>query len=128
MTTFISIMTSVVLALIFVGIILGFFRGWVKSLIRMGCVLVSLLLAIFIGPAISGKLVEKFVQGTSFVGFGLSVDFEESLTTLFGDANFSADLLAANGTTHDLAVAVINVVLNIVCFLLIFFAVYLLSH
>lgn len=127
METIISVLTSVVLALIAIGFALGFFRGWAKSLSRFATILGSLLIAIFLSPVISKKLISKFVQGTTFVGFGLEINVEGSVSNLLGDANIATDLLSSTQTTTDLAIAIINVVMNIVAFMLIFISLYLVS-
>lgn len=124
---FISILTSVVLALLFVGFVLGFVRGWKKSLIRTSLVLASLLIAIFVAPVLASSITEKFVQGATFVGFGLNVDFEKVVADLVGDSVFANDLFSATGTTTSLATALLNVVLNVVTFLILFFSIFILS-
>ncbi len=127
MEIFISVLTSVVLSLIAIGFALGFFRGWVKSLSRLACVIVSFLVALFVSPALSKGLIGKFVNGTTFSGFGVTFDVEDSVSEILGDSNFANDLFSSTQTTTNLAVSIINVLMNVVAFLLIFFAIYLVS-
>ena len=72
----IAIFTSVCLSLLFIGFVIGFLRSWKKSLVRFGILVCALILAIFLSPVISAKLMNIFVQGTTFVGFGVNITFE----------------------------------------------------
>ena len=124
---YISIITSIVMALVAVGFLLGFFRNWKKSLIRGCMILGSLIASIFLAPVVSSWLIDKFVVGTSFVGFGLSVDLENIVRDIVGDGEFVTDLFSATATTTDLTIALINVLMNIIAFLLIFLVLYVLT-
>ena len=119
----IAILTSVCLSLLFIGFAIGFLRSWKKSLIRFGILVGALLLAIFLSPVISSKLMKIFVKGTSFVGFGMNLNFEDVASGLVGDEQFVADLLTTTSTTTELATALLNVVMNLAGFLLVFFVV-----
>ena len=124
---YISIITSIVMALVAVGFLLGFLRNWKKSLIRGCMILGSLIASIFLAPVVSSWLIDKFVIGTSFVGFGLSVDLENIVSDIVGDGEFVTDLFSATATTTDLTIALINVLMNIIAFLLIFLVLYVLT-
>ena len=124
---YISIITTIVMVLVAVGFLLGFLRGWKKSLIRGCMILGSLIASIFLAPALSSWLLGKFVTGTSFVGLGMNVDLENLVCEVFGDGEFVVDLFSATATTTDLTIAIINVVMNIVAFLTIFLFLYLLT-
>ena len=124
---YISIITTIVLSLVAVGFLLGFLRGWKKSLIRGCMILGSLIASIFLAPAISSWLLDKLVVGTSFVGFGLSVDMENIVGELVGDGAFVTDLFSATETTTDLTIALINVLMNVIAFLVIFVLLYLIT-
>ena len=123
----IAILTSVCLSLLFIGFAIGFLRSWKKSLIRFGILVGALLLAIFLSPVISSKLMKIFVKGTSFVGFGMNLNFEDVASGLVGDEQFVADLLTTTSTTTELATALLNVVMNLAGFLLVFFVVAFIS-
>ena len=123
----IAILTSVCLSLLFIGFAIGFLRSWQKSLIRFGILVGALILAIFLSPVISSKLMKAFVQGTTFIGFGLNVNFEDMVSGMVGDEQFVTDLLTTTSTTTDLATALINVVVNLLGFLIIFFVIAFIS-
>ena len=53
----IAIFTTVMLSLMFIGIIIGMFRGWQKSLIRTGIMLVGLIVALLITPSITAGFI-----------------------------------------------------------------------
>ena len=78
----IAIVTSVCLALIFIGFLVGFLRSWKKSLVRFGILLGCLLIALFIAPLIVSKLMSKFVDGNTFSAFGITLDFEKDVKPL----------------------------------------------
>lgn len=126
-STIIAILTSLFLGFLLFGLLVGFGRGWVRSLIRFGIIIVSILFAVFLSPALTGKLLDKFVSGTTFSGFGISIDLEEKLSEVAGASEFLSDLFASDGTTTDLAVALLNVLMNILAFLLIFLVIVLVS-
>ena len=109
---YISIITSVVMALVVVGFLLGFLRNWKKSLIRGCMILGSLIASIFLAPVISSWLLDKFVIGTSFVGFGLSVDVENIVRDIVGDGEFVIDF---NALSSKLVPVLLNRYLNALC-------------
>jgi len=123
----IAIVTSVCLALIFIGFLIGFLRSWKKSLVRFGILLGCLLIALFIAPLIVSKLMSKFVDGNTFSAFGITLDFEKIASDLIKENNVVSDLMAANSTTMKLATSLMHVVLNVLGFLLTFFILALLS-
>ena len=123
----VTIITSVCLSLIFIGFLIGFLRSWKKSLIRFGILLGSLLMAIFLSPVISSKLMSVFVKGNTFAGFGLTLNFEDMVAGMVGDEAFVADLMSANSTTSNLAASLLQVVMNIIGFLGIFFIIWFVS-
>lgn len=123
----VTIITSVCLSLIFIGFLIGFLRSWKKSLIRFGILLGSLLMAIFLSPVISSKLMSVFVKGNTFEGFGMTLNFEDMVAGMVGDEAFVADLMSANSTTSDLAASLLHVVMNIIGFLGIFFIIWFVS-
>ncbi len=122
----IGIFTTVCFALLLIGFGIGFLRSWKKSLVRFGILLGSLILSIFISPVIAKSLMGAFVDGTKFVGFGMDIDFKEMVGGS-GESEFMTDLFEANSTTTELATSLVNVVFNLVMFLLVFFAIALLS-
>lgn len=122
-----NIITSVFIGFIVIGFFLGFWRGWKKSVTRLASNIGAILLAVFLAPVISSALVDKFVTGTVFSGFGLTVDFKEIATEMMGSDGFVADLLTADGTTTEVAKSLMKVVLNLVSFFAIFFVVSFIS-
>ncbi len=124
---YINIATAVVFSLIAIGFLIGFLRNWKKSLIRGCMILGGLIVAILLSPTISSWLIDKFIEGTSFVGFGQNIDLENIIRGVVGDGQFANDLLSSTNTTTDLTIAIINVVMNIVAFLAIFIVLYLIT-
>ncbi len=118
----IAIITSICLALIFIGFLIGFLRSWKKSLIRFGILLGSLLIALFVSPLIVSKLMNKFVDGNTFSAFGVTLDFDKIASNIINEEKVVADLMSANSTTMKLATSLMHVALNVVGFLVTFFA------
>ena len=123
----VTIVTSVCLSLVFIGFVIGFFRSWKKSLIRFGILFGSLLMAIFLSPVLSARLMRIFVKGNTFSGFGMTLDLEGVISGMVGDEQIVADLMSANSTTSNLTTALLNVVMNVIGFLLIFFVLWFFS-
>ena len=61
----ISFATWIFFALVFVGLLLGFFRGWKKSLVRT-CILVGVLIvSVIIAPILATAFMDRFVSGSN---------------------------------------------------------------
>ncbi len=119
MNLIITITTVSVLSLMLIGFLIGFLRNWKKSLIRLGILVVCLVAAIFLSPVIAGAIMGKVVKGMVLTIFGFSVNFEEIAKGMV-DESFANDLMSTNGTTTELATALMHVTLNVICFISIF--------
>ena len=124
--TIISIISTAVIGLLVIGFLIGLGRSWKKSLVRFGTLLVTLVLSIFLSPVISKALLSKFAKGTVLSVFGFSVDFKDVVENFAGE-DVVNDIFATNGTTSELATSMMNLVMNLATFLLLFVAVSLLA-
>lgn len=122
----ITITTVAVLSLMLIGFLIGFLRNWKKSLIRLGILIACLVAAIFLSPVIAGAIMGKVVKGLVLTIFGFSVNFEEIAKGMV-DESFANDLMSTNGTTTELANALMHVTLNVLCFISIFIVLCVIS-
>jgi len=116
-----SIMTIVSLSvggLLVVGLLLGFWRSWQKSIVRFGFIILSFILALIFSSKLSKVLMSKYVSGLVVSIFGLTVDFEEIAGGLAGD------LLGEGSALTNFATALMNVAIKLVSFLIIFIALF----
>lgn len=123
---FIIIFTSVLLGFILFGIVLGMFRGWKKSLVRTGILMVGLIVALLITPSITAGFISKNVSGTSIKIFSQHIDFEKFASEFAVSFNLQ-ELLIEGSVTNDLIISLINVVANMALFWVIFFAIEIFS-
>ena len=122
----IIIFTSVMLALMFIGILLGMIRGWQKSLIRTGILLVGVIVALLITPAITAGFIEKNVSGTTVTIFSQTFDFAEILSSEGSGFNLS-EILSEGSVTNELLISIVNVVVNVALFFVVFFTIEIFS-
>ena len=122
----ITIATSVVFALIFVGALLGFFRGWKKSLARLVTLLISLVASLLISPVISASFIDKHVEGSVVTIFSKNINIEEALNNLSQEVQLG-ELFKAGSITNEVIVAVVNIAINLLLFVVIFFLLQLFS-
>ncbi len=115
-----SIVSLSLLGLLVIGFLFGMFRSFKKSLTRFIMIFASLLIAIFVSPVLSSFLIKNFVSGYVFNGFGITVDFEEILQGMASDGAMN-DIISAKAT-EDLALNLMNLVVNIAAFFVIFIA------
>ena len=116
-----GIMTIVSLSLgglLIVGLLLGFWRSWQKSIVRFGFIMLSFILALIFSSKLSKVLMSKYVSGLVISIFGLTVDFEEIAGGLAGD------LLGEGSALTNFATALMNVAIKLVSFLIIFVALF----
>ncbi len=122
----IVIFTSIMLALMFIGIVLGMVRGWQKSLVRTGILLIGLIVSLLITPAITASFIAKNVSGSTITIFSQTFDFEEILTSSTSGFNI-AEIFADGSVTNELIISIMNVIVNVALFLVIFFIIELFS-
>lgn len=116
----ITISTTIVLSLILIGIGLGFWRGWKRSLIRFGFILASLIAAIFIAPALSNWFISKYASGSSLTLFSTTIDFQEIFEQASGETLDLTELFAEGSATNDLILSFMNIIVNLALFVVIF--------
>ena len=116
------IASSVFFTIIVLGFAWGFFRGWCKSLIRLGVLVGDFIISLFVAPVISKAVVGNITSGSQISIFGLTIDFQSIVEGYFG-----SDLDSALGTTAALASSLMNVVINVVLFILMFILINIIS-
>ncbi len=114
-----SIISVVCLVLLIVGFLLGFFRSFKRALSRFLIMAATLLISIFVAPVLSGMLIKNYVSGYVFSGFGMTIDFKELLEGMTSVEGAVTDILSAQAT-ETLVANLMNLVLNIAAFLVIF--------
>lgn len=121
-----SVATTVVFALIIIGAVLGFFRGWKRSLTRTIILLISFILALLIAPAISTSFISKHVDGSVITFFSKNIDIEEVLNNLSKDIQLG-ELIKSGTITNEVIISLVNIVVNLVLFIGLFFVIQLFS-
>ena len=122
----ILIFTTLMLALMFVGVLVGMIRGWQKSLIRTGILLVGLIFALLITPSITAGFIEKNVSGSTITIFSQSFDFKNIISNESSGLNV-AEVFAEGSVTNELILSIMNVIVNVALFLVAFFAIEIVS-
>ena len=122
----IAIFTTLMLSLMFIGVLIGMFRGWQKSLIRTGILLVGLIVALLITPSITAGFIEKNVSGSTITIFSQTFDFEKIISSESSGINIS-EIFAEGSVTNELIISIMNVVVNVVLFFVVFFVIEIFS-
>lgn len=117
----INIVSIALGVLLLIGLLLGVWRSWQKSLIRTGLIVVSMIGALLLAPKISEVLMSKFVNGLVLTVFGLTVDFESIIGEIAGD------LVSEGSALTNLATAILNIVIKLVAFLLVFVVLFIVT-
>jgi len=120
-----SIVSYSCLAFLLVGFFIGFFRSFKKSMTRCILILISLIAAIFLTPVLSKLLINTFVDGYVFEGFGFTFDFEETIAGML-PADAVSDILNS-AATQNLILSIMNILINIVMFIVLFVALLILT-
>ena len=100
--------------LILIGFLLGIWRSWKKSLIRLSLLVVSFILAMLLSPKISEILMDKYVDGLVISIFGQTIDIESIVGDVVGD------LLTEGSALTIFATAVLNIFIKLIAFLILF--------
>lgn len=122
-----SIISVAIVSLLIIGFLIGVWRGWKKSLARFIALAVILVVSLLLSPVISSAIVDACTDGTVISVFGFSYDFQEAIGSLVGDSEATSQILSADGTTTQLAIALMNVAVNIVLFVVMFIVLSLLA-
>jgi len=117
------VISGAFILLLGLGFLIGFFRGWCKSLIRLGILVGLFLLVFFVVPLISNLVVGNIEMGTEFNVLGISFDISDILVDYIG-----SDLDKVAGTTTALLTTIVNVALNLILFIGIFLVLDILSY
>lgn len=124
----ISISTVVLIFLMVLGALLGFLRGWAKSLARLGIVAGCFLFSFFLAPVFASLLMDNFVSGFVLTVFSQKIDFEQIASSIINNEETSNVLISSSETTAKLANALMHIVVNVVMFLLVFIVISLLAY
>lgn len=126
MENIILIFSTVMIVLLVLGFALGMLRGWQKSLVRTGILLVALIVALLITPSLTSNFIKNNVDGFTVSFFSQKIDFGKIIKSFSTDLNLG-DIFADGSVTNELIISVINVVVNIALFLVVFLAIELVS-
>lgn len=126
MENIITIFSTVMIVLIVLGFAIGMLRGWKKSLVRTGILLVAVIFALLITPALTSNFIKNHVDGFTVSIFSNEIDFEKIISDFSVELNLG-DILADGSVTNELIISVINVVVNIALFLIVFIVIELVS-
>lgn len=123
---FFAWLSAVVIVLLVVGFLIGFWRNWQRALTRLLCLGVILLVAALVTPSISQLFVDNFTDGTVITIAGSRLDITEILAN-FLDESIVNDLMVANGTTNALVLSILHVLVNLIIFFSMFILLSILS-
>ena len=127
LNTIMMALSGTIIGLLVIGFLIGVWRGWKKSLARFIALLVILLIALFLTPVISSAIINACTDGTTISIFGFTYDFQELVSSIAGSSEGLGDIVAADGTTTELAFALMNVAVNVVLFVAMFLVLSLLA-
>lgn len=127
LNTIMMALSGTIIGLLVIGFLIGVWRGWKKSLARFIALLVILLIALFLTPVISSAIINACTDGTTISIFGFTYDFQELVSSIAGSSEGLGDIVAADGTTTELAFALMNVAVNVVLFIAMFLVLSLLA-
>lgn len=127
LNTIMMALSGTIIGLLVIGFLIGVWRGWKKSLARLIALLVILLIALFLTPVISSAIINACTDGTTISIFGFTYDFQELVSSIAGSSEGLGDIVAADGTTTELAFALMNVAVNVVLFVAMFLVLSLLA-
>lgn len=127
LNTIMIALSGTIIGLLVIGFLIGVWRGWKKSLARFIALLVILLIALFLTPVISSAIINACTDGTTISIFGFTYDFQELVSSIAGSSEGLGDIVAADGTTTELAFALMNVAVNVVLFVAMFLVLSLLA-
>ena len=127
LNTIMIALSGTIIGLLVIGFLIGVWRGWKKSLARFIALLVILLIALFLTPVISSAIINACTDGTTISIFGFTYDFQELVSSIAGSSEGIGDIVAADGTTTELAFALMNVAVNVVLFVAMFLVLSLLA-
>lgn len=127
LNTIMIALSGTIIGLLVIGFLIGVWRGWKKSLARFIALLVILLIALFLTPVISSAIINACTDGTTISIFGFTYDFQELVSSIAGSSEGLGEIVAADGTTTELAFALMNVAVNVVLFVAMFLVLSLLA-
>lgn len=116
--TIVSIALGVILL---IGVLLGVWRSWQKSLIRAGLLLVSLVGALLLSSKIAEVIMASYVDGLVLSIFGMTLNFEAMI------GNIAGDLLGEGSALTNFASAILNIAIKLLSFLVVFVVLFVVT-
>ena len=117
-----SILSGIFFTFILIAALVGFFRGWGKSLARLINTLVNFLISLFLTPVITGAIVKYFTTDDTISLFGRTIN----ITTLVKE-NIGTDIEISTEAIKFITTSLINILANIIIFLAFFLSLQILS-
>lgn len=126
MENIITIFSTVMIVILILGFAIGMLRGWQRSLVRTGILLVALIFALLITPSLTSTFIKNHVDGFTISIFSNEIDFEKFITEFSTSLNLG-DIFSGGSVTNELIISIMNVVVNVALFLVVFVLVELLT-
>lgn len=116
------ILSGVFFGILAVGFLVGFFRGWCKSLIRLGITIFNLLIALLVSPLITGLFTSKVADGSEISIFSLSINIADIFKDFVGN-----DITLSQNTTNLLTASLTAIIVNLLLYIIIFLVLQFIS-
>ncbi len=126
--TFATILTLAFLLFIVLGLLFGWWRGYAKSIVRIGLVISVAVLTFFVVPSISKALLTLDISALNIVINGnAATNVQELLIALLESIPYVNDLMLASPSFEAVIVLLPEIILNLVGFIVFFYLFRLLS-
>ena len=120
---------GILLICILLGLLMGLWRGFNKSLIRFFVVIAMSLVCFFITPPISKAIVDADISSLNFSIDGVKMTtIKEGLVALLEKINFISELMTASDTFRAFVEALPALVINLLVFMLGFLILSIISN
>ena len=117
-----TIITSVFLLFIVLGLLFGWWRGYAKSLFRLGLVIGVAVLTFFVVPHISKALLTLDISSLNIViGETAATNVQELIIALLESIPYVQDLVSSSAAFEAVIVLIPEILLNLVGFALFFY-------
>ena len=126
MNTVMWIVTGACFLLLIAGFLIGFFRNWCRSLVRLSIVIISFALSFFLSPVLVKVFMDKLTVGNTFSIFSFDINFDNIAGDYIGEG-LGSDLSLVSEEVSIVAKALITVALSVALFLISFIVLVLFS-
>ncbi len=111
-------------ALILIGMVFGFIRGWKNSLIRFAEVIVCAFISYFVASGLAGAFMSLDLSATGITVSGINVStLEQTLTDLIGSISIVSELMDASPTLSAIVAIIPLLIVSMVLFVIVFFII-----